>query len=226
MGATDVKVVEDSVKELLAKGLTGQAIDLLIATGHGHHISIGALTTPIVGGGAGTTIAIDQPQGLLGIGGNQAIIPVRIKVECEAGLVAADSEVDEILIGVDADNSPDGINETTVVNEDVYNMLPHLGKSQVAEVQAWSAVTTALTTAPVIDMELDRAQQFRELGSDVGLNHTQLELLYEPLHPPILTAKADGLSLMIYWGGTVAVSGFAQVQVVVFPSVWVKAISG
>lgn len=223
--ATQVEIVGDSVKELLGKGLIHQAIDLLIATGHGHHVSVGALTTPIQGGGAGTNIAIDQPQGLLGIGSNQCLIPIRIKVEVEVGLVAADSEVDEILIGVDTGNSPDGVNETTAFNEDVFNMRLDLGKSKIAEIQAWSAITSALTTAPTIDMELDRAQQFRELGTDVGLNHTQLELLYEPKHPPLLVGGAEGISLMVYWGGTVAVFGYAQIQACVFPSGWVTGLS-
>ncbi len=224
MTDVNVKVLGDSVRELLGKGLNSQAVDLLINTGHGHHVSIGALTTPIVGGGAGTTIAIDQPEGLLGWGTNQALIPVRIKVECEVGLVAADSEVDEILIGVDTGNSPDGIDETTVTNPLIHNMRGDLGSSRIAEVQAWSGVSTALTTAPTIDIELDRASQFRELGSDVGLNHTQFELLYEPKHPPILVGGANGKSLMVYWGGTVAVSGFAQLQVVVCPAGWVTGL--
>ena len=62
MGATEVKSVGNTVRELLAMGETGKAIDLLIAAGHGHHVTIGALTTPIVGGGAGTTLLIDQPR--------------------------------------------------------------------------------------------------------------------------------------------------------------------
>ena len=220
---TEVKRVANTVRELVAMGEIDKAINLLIASGHGHHVSIGALTTPIVGGGNGTTIAIDQPEGLLGVGSNQCLIPVRIKVECEVGLMAADSEVDEILIGVDTGNSPDGVNETTAVNELIYNMRGDLKSAQVGELSAWSAITTALTTAPVIDMELDRAQNLRDFqGTPANAIGTQFSLLYEPKHPPLLIGDTAGLSLMVYWGGTVAVSGFAQLQVVVCPSAWVK----
>ena len=147
-GGTPVYVLRESVKELLARGKTGDAVDALIAAGHGSHVSIGALTTPIVGGGNGTTISIDQPEGLIGLSGNKAMIPVRIKVECEVGLMAADNEVDEILIGVDTENAPDGVNETTVTNEDIYNMRTDLGNAKLGDISAWSAVTTALTMAP------------------------------------------------------------------------------
>ena len=37
--------------------------------------------------------------------------------------------------------------------------------------------------------------------------------------------NSTGAALYIYWGGTVAVSGFAQVEVVAFPQEWVKEVS-
>ena len=224
MTATPVQVVRDNVRELLSKGLTGQVVDLLIAQGHSWHVTVGALTTPIVGGGNGTTIAIDQPEGMIGCGAGTALIPVRIKAECEVGLIANDSEIDEIVFAVDTGNAPDGVDETTVTNEKLHNSRPDLGSSFGADgLTAWSAVTTALTTAPTWDIELDRAQNFRDVnGTPANALGTKFDLLYEPKHPPVLVPGADGLMLLVHWGGTVAVSGFAQIHVVAFPSAWVK----
>jgi len=220
--ATRVKRVGNSVKELLGMGLVHQAVDLLIAEGQGGHVTIGALTTPIVGGGSGTTIEIAQPAGILNIAPNAVMIPVRFKVECEVGGVAADDEVDEILIAVDTGNAADGVNETTAVNEQVYNMRGDLGNGLAGLVSAWSAVTTNLTTAPVHTMELDRAQHHREFGDATGLQITKFELLYEPVHPPLLAGASNlGAAVYVDWAGTVAVSGFAQLQFVIFPKQWV-----
>lgn len=226
MSVTEVKLVENSVKELLAMGETGKAVDLLIASGHGHHGTIGTLTTGITGGGGTTLILIDQPEGIINVGANTAVIPVRIAVQCEPGLIAADDEVDEILIAVDHAKAVDGLNVTTVVNEPVFNMRGDLGSSLSGEVSMWSAVTAAIT-APVLDVELARATVIRELaGAAANALIKPLELLYEPLHPPIIMGNAAlGASILVYWGGTVAVVGFAQIQVVAFPKGWVTGLS-
>lgn len=223
---TEVKQVENSVKELLAMGDVHKAIDLLIAAGHGHQMTIGTLTSGITGGGGTTLILIDQPEGIINIGSNMAVIPVRIAVQCEPGLIAADDEVDEILIAVDHAKAVDGLNVTTVTNEPAFNMRGDLGSALAGEVSMWSAVTTAIT-APVLDVELARATVIRELaGAAANALIKPLELLYEPKHPPIIMGSGVlGASILIYWGGTVAVVGFAQVQVVAFPRGWVTSIS-
>lgn len=222
VNSTPVNQVAVSVRELIQKGLIHQAIDLLIATGWGGHVSIGALSTPIVGGGNGTTLDIAQPAGILNISGNTVMIPVKFKIECEVGGVAADDEVDEILIAVDTEKAQDGVDQTTVTPEQVYNLRGDLGNSISGMVSAWSAVTAALTTAPVHTMEIDRAQHHREFGDATGLQITKFELVYEPKHPPMWTGAAGlGAAVFVDWGGTIAVSGFAQLDFVVFPKQWV-----
>ena len=144
--ATAVKLVENTVKELLAMGEIDRVKNLLIASGHGYHTTIGALTTPIVGGGAGTTIAIQQPEGIFSIGPNQALIPVRIKIECEVGLVASDSQVTEILLAWDRTNPALATNITGLVHEDTFNMRTDLGNAQAGELDAISAVSANITS--------------------------------------------------------------------------------
>lgn len=217
---TDVKLVANTTKELIAMGDIDKAINVLIAEGYGGHVSVGALTSGITGGGGTTLILIDQPELILNIAPNVVMIPTRISVQCEVGLVAADSEVDEILIAVDTEKAVDGLNVTTVINEQVFNMRSDHGNALAGSVSAWSAITAGIT-APVLTMELARAQQFRELGTDVGLNHTQLDLLYEPKHPPLLQGASHlGAALFVFWGGTVALTGFAQAEFVTFPKIW------
>ncbi len=226
-GATDVKQVGNTVRELIGMGEIHKAIDLLIATGFGGHVTIGALTTPIVGGGNGTTIDISQPAGILNISNDSVLIPVRFKVECEVGGVAADDEIDEILIAADTTQAVDGIDQTTVTPEQVYNMRGDLGNGIAGRVSAWSGVTAALTVAPVHTIELDRAQHHREFGTAVGLQITRFDLLYEPKHPPLITGASNlGAAVFVDWAGTVAVSGFAQLQFVTFPKQWVYAFQG
>ena len=218
---TEVKRVANTVKELLARGDIEAAINVLIAEGYGGHVTVGTLTSPIVGGGAGTAIAIDKPELALNIAANAVMIPTRISVQCEVGLIAGDSEVDEILIAVDTEKAVDGLNVTTAVNEQVYNMRGDHGNSLAGTVSAWSAITAAIT-APVLTMELDRAQNFRDVqGAPASVHATQLSLVYEPKRPPYLAgADNKGAAVLVYFGGTVAVSGFVQAEFVTFPKLW------
>lgn len=221
MAATEVKVLKDTVRELLGKGLVHQAIDALIAGGHGYHVTIGAFSTGILGGGALTILDQDQPEGVLSIGGNQAMIPVSITVQAETPLVAADDDEAEILIAVDRTSGVAGISGGGT-QEEVFNMRTDLGGSETGPIQAWSAVTVNITN-PTLGIELARKITVAEIaGVAANTLWGELSLNYEPKHPPILVGAADGLALYLYWGGTVAVNGYAQVEVVVFPASWVK----
>lgn len=219
---TAVKLAGTTVRDLLAAGKTSQAVNLLIATGHGHHVTIGTLTSPVTGGGGTAAIVLQQPEGVVSIGSSQAMIPIRIKVELEVGLIANDNEVDEILVAVDRTTAAGGLNITANVPESVFNMRTDLGDSVGGEISAYSAVTENITQ-PTLGIELARAQNFRDKNGVTPANvlGTEMNLLYEPKHPPVLVGSAAGLALYVYWGGTVAVAGFAQIQLCVFPSAWV-----
>ena len=219
---TEVKLVANTVNELIAMGDIEKAIGVLIAEGYGGHVSVGALTTPIVGGGNGTTMLIDQPQLALNIAANVVMLPVRLSVQLEVGLIAADAEVDEIAIVVDTEKAIDGLNITTAINEQVFNMRSDHGNSLAGSVSAWSAITAGIT-APVWTMELARKQNFRDVNGTPGFAvlHTELDLLYEPKRPPFLMGAANlGAALIVAFGGTVAVSGFIQAEFVTFPKLW------
>ena len=223
MGVTDVKVVGDSVKELLAKGKVHEAIDLLIAQGYGHHVDIGAFSTGITGGGAGTILDQDQPEALVSIGANTAMIPVRVVVQTETPLIAADADEIEILLAVDPAIAAAAMDPSGATRETVYNMRTDLKGSTSGAVECWSAITANITN-PTLSIELAREKKQADVnGVAANAFFEELKMNYEPKHPPILIGNNNaGLAMYLYFGGTVAVVGFAQIEVVVFPADWAK----
>lgn len=173
--------------------------------GRGYHVDIGAFSTPIQGGGAGTVFVQAEPEGIISCPTGTVIIPIRIHVVCQMPIMAADSNESEILIAVDkaailAGGSGVATAETPV------NM--HTGSSNTSLCTCKSATTTAYTS-PTLGMELGHAVRIADFGDATGQSWGELSLLYEPITPPILVGPC---AIYIYWGGTVATTGFAQVE--------------
>jgi len=176
----------------------------LVYEGRAFHVTVGALTTPIVGGGNGTTPDLDQPEFALSIPDGTAIVPMRVHVQVEVPLLAADSEVAEIILGADRVTAIGGGTSTA---ETAFNMRTDNPRTTLCT--AASAYTANSTAEPVLGIELARSQRLGDFqGTPANAMWTQLELLYEPLNSPIIMGPA---TLLVYWGGTVAASGFAQV---------------
>jgi len=175
-----------------------------ILQGKGFHVDVGAFSTPIVGGGNGTVIDIDQPEALISVPSGTSIIPIRVSVQCQCGLAATDSDENEILIGVDIAKAGDGTG--TATSETALKMYLGTGTSLCTCTSAY----TADCTAPVVGMELAHKVEVMDLlGTPAnGWGHI-LDLVYEPVTAPVLVGPC---CLLVYWGGTVAVSGFAQVE--------------
>ena len=72
-----------------------------------------------------------------------------------------------------------------------------------------------LTNDPVLDLELARAVITEDSQTAVGIVQSKLDLVYDPRYPPFVVGPA---CMYLYWGGTVALTGFAQVQFVAFRS--------
>ena len=90
---TEVKLIANTVKELIGMGDIDKAVNVLIAEGYGGHVTVGALTSGITGGGGTTLILIDQPELVLNIAANVVMIPIRISAQVEVGIIGADGEV-------------------------------------------------------------------------------------------------------------------------------------
>jgi len=183
-----------------------------IQDGRGFHVTVGALTTSIVGGGNGTAITLNEPEVVISVPDGTSILPIRVDVQCELPIIAAAADVSEIIIGSDKDATWDTTG--TSAEETAVNMRTTHTATSLCSCE--SAFTGAITTSPALDYEIARAQS---TGSDYGTptnsNFEELKLLYEPLAPPILDGPC---MLLVYWGGTVATSGFAQIEWLEFPS--------
>lgn len=195
-------------------------LDAMVARGFGWHLTVGALTTPIVGGGAGTTIDATKPELCINIPRGFALRPLRIAVEAQLGIQTTDSHESEILIAVD----PRAQNLTAKsagsnTREFPINMRTDLaaltGDTSGCPCDCYSANTAALTS-PNLDMELARKQGLTDAqGTAATLNVYIFDLVYEPRTPPYIIGPA---ALYVYWAGNIAVSAFAQASFLAIPS--------
>jgi len=198
-------------------------VDAAISRGLGFQVTVGAFSTGIVGGGAGTILDLDQPELAIGIPSGVAIRPVYFNVQVQVGLIAADNDENEILIAVDRLGVWSGDGTSTA--ETATGLRSDMGGGSRCRVG--SAFTADMTTTPtgaaaadpVLDMELARFVQTVDilLASTPVDSHLKVtSLLYEPKHPPIIVGPA---TLLVYYGGTVAtLGGFIQGH-------WVEALA-
>ena len=194
-------------------GLVALEAEALIARGMGRHVAVGAFSTGIVGGGAGTVLDLDQPELVIGVPAGYCIRPVRISAQVQEGLFAADNDETEILFALDSLGLWSG--DGTFTMEEPSNLRTDLAKGSACRVG--SAFTADMTTTPkfgaaadpVLDVELARAVKTSDLFSTgTGILIKQLDLLYEPLRAPFLVGPC---SICCYFGGTIAtVGGFIQ----------------
>ena len=182
-----------------------------ILAGYGFHVTIGAFSTPITGGGDGTILDQDQPEGIISVPSGAAILPIRIHVQAQTPLLATDSDESEILIALDRTAAYDA--SGTVTTETIFNMRTD---NPVASVVTARSAATANITNPTLGIELARSVIVGDVqGTAANALWTKNELLYEPKYPPVIVGPA---AIYIYWGGTVATTGFAEVQWLELPS--------
>lgn len=181
-----------------------------IMGGFGFHVNVGTFSTGVTGGGNGSIIDQDQPELLISIPNGTALIPLRFAVDIIPGAVVASGDESEILIAVDQDKVDDASGTSSL--ESVYNLNTLCGKTSACIVS--SAFTTS-TNNPALDIELAHAVITADTeGTPAAFVWNQLSLLYEPEVPPIINGPA---MLIVYYGGTVATSGFIAASWLEFP---------
>jgi hypothetical protein len=206
-------------------------IDTMLAYGYGFHVSIGAFSTPITGGGNGTVLDLDQPEGVVSVPSGWCMRPFRVHVQTQTPMLATDADESEILIACDLKNEWYG--DGTLTLETPYNLrtdrVAARGTAPLAgcPMKCASAVTGDLTidgtNDPTHDIDLAHSVIVGDVqGTPATALWTKQELLYEPLYPPFLVGPC---SMWLYWGGTVATTGFAQIQFVAFPSSFVTSLA-
>lgn len=201
---------EEKYGAMLGSILTADWKQALIARGFGWHVTVGALSTPIVGGGNGTVLDAEQPEMAIAVPTGYACIPLRIAVEVELGIQTTDSHMTEVLIAADRSAIPTAGTSTL---ESPKNMRSDLNSA--CPLTVYSAFTADGIT-PTLDYELDRAQALTDAqGTAATLNVYQLKTVYEPINPPIFTGLAG---LYVYFGGDIAASGFVQASFLAVPT--------
>lgn len=179
----------------------------LVLEGRCYQVTVGTFSTPVTGGGAGTILDQDQPELVMDVPSARGIILLHARADCQMPLLAADSEECEILLAVDR-AAVSGSSATQGTVETPVNMRTDLiGGSGLTVV---SAVTTNTTAVPTLSMELAHPVKIGDVqGTAATTMWTDLFLNYEPVASPVIIGPA---TVLLYWGGTVATTGFASVM--------------
>ena len=189
-------------------------IDALIARGYGWHVSVGTFTTPVLGGGAGTALLGNEPELVIDIPAGKTLVPLRFEISLETPLIAADDNEVESLIAVDQGAISDA-NAGNGTVELQWNMRTGAaGLAAGGGVNVVSAITSNLSGTPALDLELSHKTQVADVqGTAANALWGDFMHVYEPKWPPLITGLA---TLVVYFGGTVATSGYISADYLVF----------
>lgn len=208
--------VREDVRVLLGSILAADWRQAMIARGYGWHIQVGALTTPIVGGGNGTVLDLEQPELAINCPSGYCMVPLRINVQTQVGLQTTDAHESEIVIGVDRTQVQVAGTSTA---ESPMNMRTDI--TTTCPFTSFSAYTADGNATPIIT-ELARKQAVTDVQSAVGVNVYQFDLLYEPANPLFIVGPAN---ISVYYGGDIATPGFIQASVLAFPASLINGLS-
>ena len=178
----------------------------LVLEGRAYHFDVGTLSTPIQGGGAGTVLDLDQPEAILSIPSGTSILPLRVAVQCQVPAMVTDADECEILVAVD--RTAAAVADGTKTAETIFNLRTDNASSSLCTA---TSAYTADVTDPVLGIELARRVIVGDLASAVAQPYNMLDLVYpgEQGYAPVIVGPA---MLIVYWGGTVATTGFAQIE--------------
>ncbi len=208
---------EVELKALFAGLCVADWRQAFIARGFGWHVQVGALTTPITGGGDGTVLDLEQPELAINVPTGYTMVPLRIAVECQVGVQTTDAHENEIVIGFDRTQVQTAGTSTTEVPANMRSDI-----TAAAPFTSYSAYTADGVAAPVITELARKAGQVDLQGTAATLNVYQFDLLYEPLNPLFIVGPAH---IAVYFGGNIALPGFIQASVLAFPSTLVTGLA-
>lgn len=210
---------EEQFRALLGSLLVADWRQAMVARGLGYHVDVGAFSTPITGGGNGTVIDLDRPEFGISVPNGTTVVPLRVHIAALPGLQTTDSHETEILLAVDRAAAWAG--DGTVTTETAVNMRTSAAGNPTG-VTIFSAATADITD-PTLGMELGHAAKFTDVqGTAATVNLMELVLLYEPLWPPFLVGPC---AMYGYWGGSIATTGFANIDFLAFPSSLITGLS-
>lgn len=210
---------EQYLRSLLGGLVTGDWVQALIARGYGWHFEVGNFDAGITGGGNGTVIDLDQPEFGVSVPNGYTLIPFDVKMTARPGVQMTDSHVTDVLLAVDRTAAWAG--DGTVTPETPVNLRTNTVGGCPAS--CFSAATADITDPVLGAVCLDRRTLLTDVqGTAATVNLMELKLAYEPQRPPFLVGPC---AMYGYWGGSVAVVGFAAVNFLVVPSNWITNLS-
>lgn len=174
----------------------------LVLEGRVFGATVGTLSTGIVGGGNGTVLDLDQPEFIISVPSGTAIMPLRVAIQGNAADAVADHSVLEALIC--ADRTQAWAADGTCTSTTIYNYRTDSPRASACLART---AFSADTTDPVHSIDLARAEVKIDLPAN-GETPIILDLNWVPEQPPVLVGPA---MLVGYWGGTSAVTGYAQI---------------
>jgi len=185
----------------------------MIARGFGWNVTVGSLSTGIVGGGDGDVPDQDQPEFGISIPAGVTCVPFDFLINVCIGIVAADSEATEAFISVDRIAAWDGTGTFTI--ETPRNLRTN--GTAGCPCRCFSAATANITN-PTLSFDLARKEALADVqdaATPATVNVTQFDLHYKPINPLFIVGPA---CIYGYWGGTVACTGYATLNFITFPS--------
>ena len=196
----------------------------LVARGLAWRFNVGSFATQtdtgITGGGNGTVMDADQPEFVISVPATYTLVPLEFNVQARPGLQTTDSHVTDILIGVDRSAAWAGDGTFTAVTP--VNMRTNTASGCPA---SCGAAFTADMTDPAAAgwQELARNTLLTDVqGTAATVNLMGLQLRYAPDPAPFIVGPA---MVVGYWGGSIAVVGFAQLSFAVIPSSLITGLS-
>jgi hypothetical protein len=192
-----------NLKGLIGSALTMDWKQIAMYEGRIFTTTIGTLSTGIVGGGAVTIPDIDLPEFLIDIPEGYVVVPISMSIQGNCSDAVADHDVLEAFICKCTDVRWDGTG--TCTSETPICMKTVGGRTSVCRVRS-AFNTVDITTAPVHAIDLAREEVKFEKPA-AGETPVILRLDYAPKVPPFIVGPT---MITGYWGGTSAVTGYAQ----------------
>lgn len=168
--------------------------------------TVGTMTTPVLGGGAGTILDADQPELVIDVPGGVVVAICNVRADLQPGVVAADADEFEALLAIDR-TQVSGATATNGTVETPINFRTDIVSG--SRVNVVSAVTTNLTAAPTLSMELTHPVLIGiKDGSAAATAYSAMLFMdYDPSVKPFVVGPA---TIVVYAGGTVATDIFCS----------------
>lgn len=208
-----VRRTADGSTDGLWAGRDGALVELpwrqaLVLEGRCFTFTVGTLSTAIVGGGNGTILDLDQPEALISVPAGVAIMPLKVAVETNGPDAITDNDVSQILLCLDVNSkwNADG----TYTAETAYNLRTDAPRPTACLcASAFTADMLASSGSDTVHhVDLCRVETKAEVAAN-GTAIAQASMLYVPDPAPIIVGPA---LVTLYWGGTAAISGYAQIS--------------